>query len=244
MFFIDALKVRKTKKSGRGVFATADIEPGTVLGDYLGRLILEKDEDEHTQGLYGMPLDAETTILADPKTIGVHLINHSCAQNCGMYPVGNHTVYVTLRKIHKGEELTVNYLIGGPNRQCNPCKHECHCGESFCQGTLHCSDKKVDEYLAFEKQIQKKQKWKRPRALPVGYGEWLPSLAVYPKKITDYAIYPIFSARDSRPFKLAGKPSLSTIRERMRGEGRPCNIPALGITVHAIVGREMRITRL
>ncbi|MSR76224.1 MAG: SET domain-containing protein-lysine N-methyltransferase [Candidatus Ryanbacteria bacterium] len=244
MFFIDTLKVRKTKKSGRGVFATADIAPGTVLGDYFGRLILEKDENEQTQGLYGMPLDAKTTILADPKTTGIHLINHSCAQNCGMYPVGDRTVYVTLRKIHKGEELTVNYLIGVPSRQCNPCRHECHCGEDFCQGTMHCADKRVDAYLAFEKQIQKKQKWSKPRTLPARYGEWLPSLAVYPQQITDYAIYPIFSARGSRPFSIVGKPALSTIRARMRLEGRPCRLPALGITILAVVGREIRATHI
>ena len=45
-------EVKKTKEKGRGVFCKKEIKAGTVIGDYLGKVIktaeydLEKDKNE------------------------------------------------------------------------------------------------------------------------------------------------------------------------------------------------------
>ena len=126
MLFLKNLKIKKTSQKGRGVFAKKDIAPGTVIGDYLGKIILNREIDEKTQGLYDMRINDFFSILPDPKKEGVHLTNHSCEPNLGMYEIGIHTIFFALRKIFKGEELLVSYYLGPPEKKtCNPCTHEC-----------------------------------------------------------------------------------------------------------------------
>ncbi|MEK7576926.1 MAG: SET domain-containing protein [Patescibacteria group bacterium] len=236
MFLIDSYQIKKISKKNRGAFATADIPAGTIIGDYLGTLIHDKDEDEEKQGLYGMPLSASIMILADPKKVGIHFINHSCAPNTAMYPAGNHTVYFAVRKILHGEEITVNYLLGQPDKTCNPCRHACHCGEEFCQGSMHCAEEDVKEYLAFESEIQKKQKRiYQVRSKPKVY-EQLQPLTHYPKIVLDYSAYPIYASSKKKPvtYQDAKLPSRNRLRLFIRSTGRACYFAKLGITVTAI----------
>ena len=82
MFLIskDYWEVRETKEKGRGVFAKKGIAAGTVVGDYLGRVIktAEYDLDRDKEGLYLMYLTDEASIYPDLKKPGLHLFNHSC----------------------------------------------------------------------------------------------------------------------------------------------------------------------
>lgn len=141
MFLISPLwyHVKKIKGKGRGVFALHDIEPGTVIGDYLGKIIKPYSNNEKKNGLYDMQCGVHYDVMADPKKIGIHLINHSCANNCEMYPYrGGHVLFVALRKILKGEELTINYGLGVQDEKDIPCAlHACHCGSKICRGTMH-----------------------------------------------------------------------------------------------------------
>ena len=56
MFLIPSswYKVKTLKKKGQGVFALHDIAAGTVIGDYLGKLIPFDGADERKDGLYDM----------------------------------------------------------------------------------------------------------------------------------------------------------------------------------------------
>lgn len=236
MFLIDTIVARKTRKKGQGVFATADIPAGTVVGDYLGTLIRDKEENEKEQGLYCMSLDASTSILAHPKESGIHLINHSCTPNTAMYPVGNHTIYFALRKIYKGEEVTVSYLLDQPDKDCNPCRHACFCGEEFCTGTMHCSSNDVQMYLKFEAMIKKQQRWRDTKFGRVPYGKRLQPLEKYPASIPDYPVYNLFASSKKRPivYKMGYLPKLSTIREYIRTTGRACAFPKMGMIVTAV----------
>jgi len=158
MFLIKDFTIKKTKERGQGAFASSDIEAGTVIGDYLGT-ILPEEQDDQSRGVYSMAWggDDDTIILANPDEIGIHLINYSCAPNCGMYPYNGRTLYFALRKIFKGEELTVNYFLGEPDETCNPCPDACYCGEPSCRGTMHTHPATMEVYLQYEKNIQKKQ---------------------------------------------------------------------------------------
>src|SRR3989344_1873058 len=179
MLFLKNLKIKKTSQKGRGVFAKKDIAPGTVIGDYLGKIILNREIDEKTQGLYDMRINDFFSILPDPKKEGVHLTNHSCEPNLGMYEIGIHTIFFALRKIFKGEELLVSYYLGPPEKKtCNPCAHECKCGSEFCKGTMHTSEKLLERYLA---KVNKKTN----KNIRLKQGIELPPLKKYPKIITD-----------------------------------------------------------
>ncbi len=242
MLLIKDFEVRAISGKGKGVFLTRDIPAGTIIGDYLGMIVPHEDVREEEQGLYAMLLNEKFSILADSKESGIHLINHSCEPNCGMYPLGDHTVYFARRKIFRGEELAVSYTIGTPDEECNPCRHICLCGFPSCRGSLHCSDEELNAFFAFERAILEKQNGRYGRYL-FEVGKKLEPLVSYPKTVRDYQIYQLFATRTRPACTMAGKPTLAAIRARIRDEGRACKISALGITVHAVIDKEMRVTR-
>src|SRR5579872_260473 len=114
MFLIPAssYRIKKLGKKGRGVFANCDIPANQVIGVYAGIIMRPKDEDEQKNGLYTMLGGERFDVLANPKDIGVHLVNHSCANNCDIYPYRGYMLYVATRKIFEGEEISVNYMLG------------------------------------------------------------------------------------------------------------------------------------
>src|SRR5579862_3875481 len=177
MFVIpdDWYAIKMLKKKGRGVFASRDIAPGTVIGDYLGTLMPRDASDERSNGLYDMAGGLNYEILADPKKKGVHLINHSCANNCEAYPYQGHILYIALRKIFRGEELAVNYSLYAPEEN-TPCSaHACHCGSKFCRGTMHEDWQQFDAWDA----LLRKQFGVWYRKVPGKYGSELPPLSKY-----------------------------------------------------------------
>ena len=182
MFLIadDYWQVGKTKEKGYGIFAKRKIEKGTVIGDYLGKVIkvaeydLEKDKD----GLYLMYLTDRAAIYPNLKKPGLHLFNHSCTPNCWIYIYHGHTLFFALRKIKPGEELTISYLLSPKSEFCNPCPHVCKCGSRVCTGTMHLSEDKFTRWQKFQKEERKKTKMAK-----FVYGKTLPKLEFYPKKV-------------------------------------------------------------
>jgi len=132
----DFWQIKKTNKKGNGVFAKKNILQGTVISDYLGKVIKmsEYDLDLDKDGLYLMYFSDRAGIYPDLTTPGPHLINHSCTPNCWMYIYRGHTLFFALRDIKPGEELTISYLLSPKDESCNNCTHVCKCDSEFCTG--------------------------------------------------------------------------------------------------------------
>lgn len=183
MFLIkkNSWQVKKTKSKGFGVFVKKKIEKGTVIGDYLGKVIkteeydLEKDKD----GLYLMFLNDEATIYPDLKKPGIHLINHSCCPNCWIYTYLGHTLFFALRDIKVGEELTISYLLAPKSKNEKPCIHICKCNNKGCTSTMHLSERKYRLWQKFQNEVNKKNKTAK-----YTFGKTLPKLKKYPKKVS------------------------------------------------------------
>ena len=188
MFLIgdDKWEVRETPHKGRGVFAKKLIEKGTVIGDYLGTIIQmsEYDIDEDSRGLYLMYLTDETCIYPDLNTAGLHLINHSCKPNCWIYTYKFHTLFFALRRIYPGEEVCISYLLSPLDTLCDPCPHDCHCGEKTCTGTMHLSQV---QFMLWQK-FQDAQKQPVPKKRFIKNTQ-LPKLDEYPTRISVDSIY-------------------------------------------------------
>jgi hypothetical protein len=232
--------IRSSRKKGRGAFALKDIEAGTVIGDYIGTIIKSDSNDEKVNGLYDMRGGVRYDILADPKEDGIHLINHSCANNCDAYPYGGHILYVALRKIFKGEEITVNYGLGGADEKDITCgMHACHCNSKICTGTMHEAEERYDAwYDAWEKLVKRNfGAWYRK--VPGRYGERLRLLEAYPATIdvSQLDIYPSIFGSEAKPAQKCSDtklPSLSKIRERIRKTGKRPAFPKLDLVVDGI----------
>ena len=181
MFLIknDFWQARRTKDKGFGIFAKKEIRAGTLIGDYLGKVIetakydLEKDK----KGLYLMYYSDQASIYPNLKKPGIHLLNHSCAPNCRIYIYKGHTLFFALRKINAGEEITVSYMLS-PKDSCELCTHICKCNSKFCTGTMHLSKVKYEKWQKF--QNSQKRKTKMAKAT---FGKNLPKLSTYPKII-------------------------------------------------------------
>lgn len=183
MFLIsdDSWEIKETTEKGLGVFAKKAISAGTVIGDYLGKVIktidydLEKEKERH---FYLMYLTDEKSIYPDLKKPGIHLLNHSCSPNCWIHLYRSHSLFFAVRNIKPGEELTISYLLS-PKEDCSPCSHVCKCQSKLCTGTMHLTRNKYKKWQGF----QNKQKNKTQRTKPV-FGKNLPKLTFYPKTIS------------------------------------------------------------
>ena len=192
MFLIknDFLQVKKTKEKGLGVFAKKEIRAGTIIGDYLGKVIKTKkyDLDNYKKGLYLMYFTDQASIYPNLKKPGLHLINHSCAPNCWIYIYCGHTLFFALRKIKPGRELTIPYLLSPKDETCKPCTHICKCNSQFCTGTMHLSQVKYEKWQNFQNKLKKETKTPK-----VVFGKNLPKLTSYPRLIPNNPIYRIIT---------------------------------------------------
>ncbi|MFA6532769.1 MAG: SET domain-containing protein-lysine N-methyltransferase [Patescibacteria group bacterium] len=182
----DSWEIKKTKEKGYGVFSKKEIKAGTVISDYLGKIIniAEYDLEKDKKGLYLMYLTDQASIYPDLTKPGPHLLNHSCRPNCWIYIYRGHTLFFALRKIKPGEELTISYLLSPKDETCNPCTHDCKCDSKFCTGTMHLSK---DKYKRWQKFLNKeKQKTKMVKFI---FGKNLQKLTSYLKTIPYNPIY-------------------------------------------------------
>ncbi len=226
-------EVRGTKHKGKGVFAKKDIEAGTVIGDYIGKVIHPKDEQrfEKKLGFYSMYYHNNATIFPDIKKDGIHVINHSCTPNCWMSTYRGHTLYFSIRKIFKGEELTISYLLGPQDDSCKPCDHQCKCESTVCSQTMHTAQKKFDAWCRHDD-----KKSMQTKSEPVKMGKTLPMLSSYPKTILDHALYTLFGAQYKKAavYKDTTPPHRKELRKRIRKTGRRIYFKNLGTTVIGI----------
>jgi hypothetical protein len=232
--------VKSSKKKGRGVFATRDLEAGTVLGDYLGTIIKSDSNDELKNGLYDMRGGEKYDILANPKDDGIHLINHACTNNCDAYPYKGHILYVAIRKIFKGEEILVNYGLGTADEKDITCNlHACHCGSKICKGTMHDAENEYDEWYEAWEKLLKRNFGKWYNKVPGKYGDRLQLLDFYPTFIdtTDQKIYPsIYGSETKTPaiYTDASLPRFAEIKKSIRETGRQLSFPKLRIIVYGV----------
>jgi uncharacterized protein len=244
MFLTDTIEIRRTRGKGRGVFATADIPPGSLIGDYLG-MVLPADSNmkEHPENaVYDMWFSDLADICPDPKEEGTHLINASCEPNCAMHPLGRHTVIFALRKIFEGEELTYDYFLGEQDEDCDPGTDNCHCNSPFCRGTMYSNPKAYREWEEYLEEVIGDE----PEEPPVSFGAKLPPLPSYPEMIEDHPIYPLWGTRKRPPLAcgLAVFRDAAKLRSTMRETGRRLSFPELGIAVEGMMHGEQLVARL
>jgi len=186
----DWWQIKATGEKGLGVFAKKEIKAGTIIGDYLGKVIktAQYDPDRDKKGLFLMYFTDQASIYPNLKKPGIHLLNHSCTPNCWIYTYRGHSLFFALRKIIPEEELTILYLLSPKDKDCDPCTHQCKCESKFCTGTMHMSRDKYDKWQKFQN-IQKK----KTKTAKTVFGQNLPKLSSYPKKIPNNPIYTLIT---------------------------------------------------
>ena len=137
------MKLYKIKKSkiddkGRGLYASKDIQEGTKIINYLGRIVTnnyvdKSDKYDNGKPIYLFTLNKRYTLDGDFSWNIAGLINHSCEPN-SQYDGKGLKIWITaIKKIKKGEEITCDYGFGFDK---DYKQFPCECGAKNCCGYI------------------------------------------------------------------------------------------------------------
>ncbi len=118
-----------------GVYAAEFIPAGRKVIEYTGERISRREtkrrgEASELNRLF--TLDDYWTIDGSVGGSGAEYINHSCEPNLVARVMKGHILYMSLRDIRLGEELTVDYHFDKKVE-----KVPCRCGAPNCRGTIN-----------------------------------------------------------------------------------------------------------
>jgi hypothetical protein len=137
--------VRNSPIHGRGVFARRNIPADTLLIEYEGARIGEKEASRRHGTDPDNPFHTFFFSLENGKLIDggdqgndARWINHSCAPNCEAREEKGRVFIYTVRDIKRGEEFNYDYGLVVDERQTKALKkaYECRCGAENCRHTM------------------------------------------------------------------------------------------------------------
>jgi SET domain-containing protein len=125
--------IRRSKIHRYGVYAAEPIPKNRKVIEYTGERLNRKQAKERDRGKYTylFALDDYWTLDGAVGGSGAEIINHSCDPNLVARITKGHILYTSLRPIHRGEELLVDY-----NFSKNGDKTRCLCGAKSCRGII------------------------------------------------------------------------------------------------------------
>jgi SET domain-containing protein len=128
------IEIRGSGIHGRGVFATQAIPANRKVVEYTGERISAKAAEKRGHGdeTYYFALDRYWVLDGSVGGSGAEYINHSCEPNLISRIMKGHILYMSLRKIRPGEELTVDYHFSRHEERV-----ECHCKSKNCRKTIN-----------------------------------------------------------------------------------------------------------
>ncbi|MBX3022457.1 MAG: SET domain-containing protein-lysine N-methyltransferase [Bdellovibrionales bacterium] len=147
------VRIRRTKKFGRGVFAVKPIKKGEIIAAFDGE-IYDDDFEPWTDDLLNHAIQIGPKLWRDSKGLARY-VNHSCEPNCG---IKSKVKIVAMRPIAKGEQVTWDYEMTEKN---DWWKMRCRCGSTSCR-------KIIGNYKNMPRAIRKKyagyiSEWLIPR---------------------------------------------------------------------------------
>jgi SET domain-containing protein len=129
------LRLARSRIHRWGVYTTEFIPAGRKVIEYTGERISRRETKRRadlSDMIYLFTLDAYWTVDGAVGGSGAEYINHSCEPNLAARIMKGHILYVSLRNIRPGEELTVDYHFDKKVQ-----KVPCRCGSAKCRGTIN-----------------------------------------------------------------------------------------------------------
>jgi uncharacterized protein len=128
------LRVAPSKIHRWGMYAAEFIPARRKVIEYTGERISRRETKKRSERPlnYLFTLDKYWTIDGSVNGSGAQYINHCCEPNLIARIVKGHIIYMSLRDIRQGEELTVDYHFGKDVE-----KVPCACGAGGCRGTIN-----------------------------------------------------------------------------------------------------------
>jgi uncharacterized protein len=127
------LSIRESRIHGHGVYAGERIPANRKVIEYTGERINRRETKKREEGAYTylFTLDKYWTIDGAVGGSGAELINHCCEPSLISRIMKGHIIYMSLRAIEPGEELTIDY-----NFDISTGRDVCKCGAAKCRGIM------------------------------------------------------------------------------------------------------------
>lgn len=142
------LSIRRSKIHRYGVYAEERIPANRKVIEYTGERLNRRETKRRGEGEYTylFTLDKYWTLDGAFGGSGAEIINHSCEPNVVSRIMKGHIIYMSLRTIEPGEEITVDY-----NFEYVGDRTSCACGASNCRSVMERMTPKLERDLAKEK---------------------------------------------------------------------------------------------
>ena len=129
------LAVQVSPINGRGCFATKLFTKGRKIAEYAGERISTREAERRARRrrvLRICAINRRWSLDGARGGNGTHYIHHSCEPNCYMRITRGHILFMALRDIHPGEEITLDY-----ESTLNSDEKKCRCKAATCRGTIN-----------------------------------------------------------------------------------------------------------
>ena len=132
------LELAPSKIHRWGVYAGEEIPPNRKVIEYTGERISRRETKRRADSndmIYLFTVDSYWTKDGSVGGSGAEYINHCCQPNIRTIVVKGHILYMSMRLIKPGEELTVDYRF---DKKCETVI--CKCGAPQCRGTINLNE--------------------------------------------------------------------------------------------------------
>ena len=129
------LRTAESKIHRWGVYADQTIPAHRKVIEYRGERIGPLEARRRRKTPYLFVLDHHWTIDGGVGGSGAEFVNHSCQPNLVSRIMKGHIIYMSLRPIRKGEELTIDYNYDATDETMR-----CRCGHQHCRGVINRHD--------------------------------------------------------------------------------------------------------
>lgn len=131
------LEIKSSTIEGKGCFSKRYFLRGRKIAEYTGERITNAEANRRAgrRRLRICAINDRWSLDGSKGGNGTHYINHSCEPNSYMKILYDHILFVALRDIQPGEEITLDY-----ESTLHSNEKRCTCGAPSCRGTINKSD--------------------------------------------------------------------------------------------------------
>src|SRR5258705_5756076 len=128
------LEVRESTIHRKGCFATIPFKGRRKIAEYASEKISNAEANRRAKRktLRICAINNRWSLDGSRGGNGTHYINHSCEPNAFMQILYKHILFIALRDIQPGEEITIDY-----ETTLHSDKKKCVCGVPSCRGTIN-----------------------------------------------------------------------------------------------------------
>ena len=128
------LSVKQSPIEGKGCFSLTHFPARKKIAEYTGERIRNREANRRAnrRRLRICAINDDWSLDGSRGGNGTHYINHSCEPNAYMKVLYGHVLFLALRDIEPGEEITIDY-----QSTLHPNEKRCICGAPSCRGTIN-----------------------------------------------------------------------------------------------------------